>query len=178
MHAIGPRVNVFFTHLMTMTFVLVAIGSSFSYMQLRKSSPIVDLRMSEMSFLRQLQREKCDQAYIKFDLDADFRKMWSWNINHMYVYVVAEYQSSTHTRNEVVVWDSILSGRQDALIARKGQYNKYSLKDHGYGLRNTPVTLKFKYNILPYMGPLFYGEEGQTSFNVPANYTSRSVSFA
>lgn len=96
----------------------------------------------------------------------------------MYVYVVAEYQSNTHTRNEVIVWDSILSGREDALIARKGQYNKYSLKDHGYGLRNTPVTLKFKYNILPYMGPLFYGEEGQTSFTVPANYTGRSVSFA
>ncbi|CAN8068491.1 unnamed protein product [Agarophyton chilense] len=177
MHAIGPRLNVFFTHLMTMIFVLVAIGSSFSYVQLRTSSPSVDLQMTEMRFLRQLYRERCDQAYIRFDINADFRNMWSWNINHMYVYVVAEYESPTHSRNEVVVWDNILSGRKDGLIAKKGQYNKYSLKDHGYGLRNAHVTLKLKYNILPYMGPLFYGEQGNATFVVPANYTDQTATF-
>lgn len=51
MHAFGPRVNVFFTHVMTMLFVLVAIGSSVSYVQLRSSEPAVDLRVAEMSFL-------------------------------------------------------------------------------------------------------------------------------
>lgn len=104
--------------------------------------------------------------------------MWSWNINHMYIYVVAEYASKTHTRNEVVVWDSILSRRADALVHRKGQYNKYSLKDHGYGLRGVDVALKFKYNILPYMGPLFYGESGDTTFGIPSEYTSKSVTFS
>lgn len=177
MHAVGPRVNVFFTHLMTMLFVLVSIGSSVSYMQLKSSSPKVELEISEMSFLRRLSKERCDQAYIKFELLADFEKMWSWNINHMYVYVVAEYESATHPRNEVVVWDAIVSHRNQSVIRRKGQYNKYSLKDHGYGLRGTDVTLKFKYNILPYMGPLFYGEAGQSVFSVPSNYTSKSVTF-
>lgn len=70
MHALGPRLNVFFTHLMTMLFVLVAIGSSYSYMQLRSAGPTVDLRVSEMAFLRKLARENCDQAYVKFDLTA------------------------------------------------------------------------------------------------------------
>lgn len=175
MHAIGPRVNVFFTHLMTMLFILVSIGSSMSYLQLKASQPDVTVGISELSFLRKLYKERCDQAYVKFELLADFSKMWSWNINHMYVYVVAEYESPTHPRNEVVVWDAIVSHRNQSVIHRKGQYNKYSLKDHGYGLRGAEVTLKFKYNILPYMGPLFYGESGQTTFTVPSNYTSKSV---
>lgn len=177
MHGLGPRVNVFFTHIMTMLFVLVAIGSSFSYMQLRSSHPDVDINLREMTFLRKLYKERCDQAYIKFDLVADFTKMWSWNINHMYVYVVAEYTSPSHPRNEVVVWDSILSSRKEALVRRNGQFNKYSLKDRSYGLRGADVALKFKYNILPYMGPLFYGETGETSFLVPANYTSKVTKF-
>lgn len=95
----------------------------------------------------------------------------------MYVYVVAEYKSKIHPRNEVIIWDTILSARKQALIKKKGQFNKYSLRDHGHGLRNAEVALKLKYNILPYMGPLFYGEEGENRFTIPANYTSRSVKF-
>ena len=94
----------------------------------------------------------------------------------MYIYVVAEYQSPTHPRNEVIVWDSILSSRSQALVKKRNQPNKYSLRDHGYGLRGAEVSLKFKYNILPYMGPLFYGEQGHTTFTVPANYSTSSVS--
>eukprot|EP00177_Eucheuma_denticulatum_P003269 GFKZ01005908.1.p1 GENE.GFKZ01005908.1~~GFKZ01005908.1.p1 ORF type:complete len:180 (+),score=17.33 GFKZ01005908.1:434-973(+) len=175
MHAVGPRTNVFFTHLMTMIFTLVAVGSTYSYLQLRASKPYVELHVSELSFLRQLKKEQCDQAYVKFDLDADFARMWTWNINHMYVYVVAEYESDTHRRNEVVIWDAILSGKAQGLVNRRGQYNKYSLKDHGYGLRGKDIVVRLKYNILPYMGPLYYGEEGVTSFTIPNNYTSRAL---
>lgn len=95
----------------------------------------------------------------------------------MYVYVVAEYESKSHIRNEVVVWDSILSSREQALVKRIGQANKYSLRDHGYGLRGADVQLRFKYNILPYMGPLMYGEEGIDEFTVPMNYTKRSIRY-
>jgi len=51
MHAIGPRINVFSTHVVSMLVVLVAIGSSVSYMQLQSASPDVDLRISELNFL-------------------------------------------------------------------------------------------------------------------------------
>lgn len=115
--------------------------------------------------------ERCDQAYLNLDIKADFSKMWSWNIHRMYVYIVAEYSTEKHPRNEVVVWDKILHGRKDALIELKARRNKYSLKDHGYGLRGNNVELKFKYNIMPYMGPLLYGEKGTHEFTLPADYT-------
>lgn len=95
----------------------------------------------------------------------------------MYIYVVAEYESKSHPRNEVIVWDSILSGRDKAVVHRKGQYNKYSLKDYAYGLRGANVTLRFKYNILPFMGPLFYGEAGETTFTIPNEYTTATVTY-
>ncbi len=90
----------------------------------------------------------------------------------MYVYVVAEYSTRRHPRNEVVIWDKILNGRKDAVVKQMGLRNKYSLKDHGYGLRGRDVTLKFKYNIMPYMGPLMYGAVGEHSFSLPDQYIS------
>lgn len=101
--------------------------------------------------------------------------MWTWNINHMYVYAVAEYATETHGRNEVIIWDAILSGKEEGKFKKRNQYNKYSLKDHGYGLGGKEVTVRVKYNILPYMGPLFYGEEGVTKFVVPNNYTNKAT---
>lgn len=89
----------------------------------------------------------------------------------MYVYVVAEYKTAKHPRNEVVVWDKILHGRKDALVNITARRNKYSLKDHGFGLRNAEVEFKFKYNIMPYMGPLLYGEQGVHSTTLPGEYT-------
>lgn len=51
MHAIGPRVNIFSTHVMSMLIALVAVGSSVSYVQLMSAEPDVALRVSEVSFL-------------------------------------------------------------------------------------------------------------------------------
>lgn len=120
---------------------------------------------------RRNDRERCDQAYVHLDLTADFRKMWSWNIHRMYVYVVAEYSTPAHPRNEVIVWDKILHGRHDALVKMTSRRNKYSLKDHGFGLRGNDIKLSFRYNIMPYMGPLLYGESGTNKFKLPEAYT-------
>lgn len=96
--------------------------------------------------------------------------MWNWNINRMYVYVTAEYSTRQFPRNEVVIWDAILHSRKEAVVSRKAKRNKYSLKDHGFGLRGRNVTLKFKYNIMPYMGPLMYGAVGEHQFTLPDEY--------
>lgn len=90
----------------------------------------------------------------------------------MYVYVVAEYDTPRHPRNEVIVWDRILNHRGEALVNETSRRNKYSLKDHGYNLRGRDVSLKFKYNIMPYMGPLMYGAVGEHSFALPSDYVS------
>jgi signal peptidase complex subunit 3 len=108
---------------------------------------------------------------------ADFRKMWTWNTAHIFAYVVADYETKSHVRNEVVIWDTILSSKADALISRTGQWNKYSLRDHGYGLRGADVSLQLRYSIMPHMGVLMYGAHGEHNFTLPSAYSGATSSY-
>jgi signal peptidase complex subunit 3 len=103
--------------------------------------------------------------------------MWTWNTAHIFAYVVADYETKTHVRNEVVIWDTIVSSKADALISRAGQWNKYSLRDHGYGLRGVDVSLQLRYSIMPHMGVLMYGAHATHNFTLPAAYTGATSSY-
>lgn len=177
MHALGPRVNHLSTHLASMLSALVVLGSVISYSSITAAEPVVSLSLATTPALKRLPRERCDQAMLKFDLNADLRPVWSWNVKHLYVSVVADYESATHTRNEVVVWDDILSSAEEAEVLRPGQWNKYSLKDHGYGLKGRDVKLLFKYSVMPYMGVLMYGEQPGVPFTLPEEYSGVRKSY-
>lgn len=157
-----------------MLFLGVALaGSLFGYGQMYNKSPKVSITDLQIDHFRRSSRERCDQAFVRFDLDADLSTLWNWNTNHIFAYIVAEYETERNKRNEVVVWDSILSEKKDTAIKARRQWNKYSLKDYGYGLKGTDVSFKFKYNIMPHMGMLMYGESGETSLVMPSEYTSK-----
>lgn len=177
MHALWPRVNMFSTHLMGMLCALVAAGSVTSYARLYGAAPAVSLALAADPALSRLPGERCDQATLRFDLHADLRPLWSWNVNHMYVSVVAGYESKSHVRNEVVVWDYIVSGREEAELKKSRQMNKYRLKDHGYGLRGADVDLTFRYSVMPHMGVLIYGEEQGKNFTLPPEYSGVKSSY-
>lgn len=72
------------------------------------------------------------------------------------------------------MWDTILTSREDSEIHRNGQWNKYMLKDRGYGLRGANVTLRLHYSIMPHMGMLLYGQKGEHRFTMPDAYTGAS----
>mmetsp|Transcript_7987 Transcript_7987/g.16056 ORF Transcript_7987/g.16056 Transcript_7987/m.16056 type:complete len:123 (+) Transcript_7987:330-698(+) len=117
-------------------------------------------------------RERCDQAHLVLDINIDFRECWNWNVNHIYVSVLAEFETKARKRNEVVVWDRILSSKRDARIKLQEARNKYLLKDLGYNLRGTPVTLRVQYSILPHTGALkvYKPEAGHYNFTMPDKY--------
>jgi hypothetical protein len=177
MHAPWPRVNQLSTHVMGMLCALVVLGSAVSYAQTARAAPTVSLALAADPALKRLTRERCDQAMLKFDLAADLRPVWSWNVKHVYVSVVAGYVSDSHVRNEVVVWDDIVSARDEAELVRTDQWNKYSLKDHGFGLKGRTVDLSFRYSIMPYMGVLMYGRQAGTSFTLPQEYAGVKTAY-
>lgn len=51
-----------------------------------------------------------EYAIIKFDLDADFTSLFTWNTKQLFVWVTAEYPSSTSgvPASEAVIWDLII----------------------------------------------------------------------
>lgn len=51
MHALRPRLNTLSSHTMTMLMVIVAVGSSVSYMQLNSQRPEVAVGVSKIHFL-------------------------------------------------------------------------------------------------------------------------------
>jgi signal peptidase complex subunit 3 len=103
--------------------------------------------------------------------------MWTWNTGYIFAYIVAEYMSKTHVRNEVVIWDTILDSRKNAMIHRKAQPSKYSLRDHDYGLRGTNVTLRLRYSVMPHIGVLTYGMQGEDHFSLPEMYSGATTNY-
>jgi Signal peptidase subunit len=103
--------------------------------------------------------------------------MWTWNTGYIFAYVVAEYVSNSHARNEVVLWDIILDSRKNSAIHRKGQRIKYSLRDHGYGLRGANVTLRLRYSVMPHIGVLTYGMNGEDDITLPEMYSGATTNY-
>lgn len=121
---------------------------------------------------RYLPDEQCDQAYLALDIDADLRPLFHTNTAHVYAYVTAAYANSTsHVRNEVVVWDRMISGRDTAVVKVAKGWVKYSLKDWGVGLRGAPVRLWLRWSRMPRLGGLTYGGVEGESYTMPSEYT-------
>lgn len=121
---------------------------------------------------RYLPEERCDQAYLALDIDADLRPLFHTNTAHVYAYVTAAYANSTsHVRNEVVVWDRMISGRDTAVVKVAKGWVKYSLKDWGVGLRGAPVRLWLRWSLMPRVGALTYGGVEGEAYTMPSEYT-------
>jgi len=72
--------------------------------------------------------------------------------------------------NQVTIWDVIIQEKENALISKKGAMNKYSLFDHGYGLRDREVTFYLNWYTVPVSGILF-GKRGEASrLKLPSDY--------
>ncbi|KAG6832038.1 hypothetical protein H0H87_003019 [Tephrocybe sp. NHM501043] len=70
--------------------------------------------------------------------------------------------TSIKVKNDVVVWDRIVRRKEDAVINVVGK-NKYMLRDLETTFKNVPPAhYALKYNVMPYVGALTYGEAGRT----------------
>ncbi|KAF9930221.1 hypothetical protein FBU30_000765 [Linnemannia zychae] len=104
-------------------------------------------------------------------IDADLTSLFHWNTKQLFVYAVAEYSTPTHPKNQIVLWDSIIKRKSDALIRKKGLVNKYSLIDVNKKWTDIQANVSLHWNIVPYVGFMTYGHskasEGYT-FPLPS----------
>ena len=54
-----------------------------------------------------------------FDLEADLTELFHWNNKQLFVYILAEYETTQNDINQVVVWDRII---------KRGEKMKLNLK--------------------------------------------------
>ncbi|KAF9283668.1 hypothetical protein BGZ68_005224 [Mortierella alpina] len=90
-------------------------------------------------------------------IDADLSSLFHWNTKQLVVFAVAEYSTPTHPKNQIVLWDSIIKRKSDAVIHKRGLRNKYSLIDVNKKWSNVNANVSLHWNIVPYVGFMTYG---------------------
>ncbi|KZT29087.1 signal peptidase 22 kDa subunit [Neolentinus lepideus HHB14362 ss-1] len=112
---------------------------------------------------RRLPNVKQDFAFVNFNLSADLTPLFHWNTKQLFLYLQAEYVDSKGVPNDVVIWDSIVRRKEDAVINVMGR-NKYVFRDLSRSFRKAqPANYSLRYNLMPYVGVLTYGEAGRSS---------------
>ena len=167
MHNIWIRLNAVIFFALSVLFAMAVMCATSTF--LHTAEPIVSvLRMNHLKTLRN--HQGVDRALLAIDLHADMRPAFHWNLKQLFVYVVAEYPSKRNTLNQVVIWDTIIESRDDAVINIDKASIKYALTDQGAELRNMTVTLKLQWDHMPLTGRLYIAEAAGSQFTMPAKY--------
>ncbi|XP_063050553.1 signal peptidase complex subunit 3-like [Engraulis encrasicolus] len=136
----------------------------------------VDIRVSKV-MLKNVDdftgpRERSDLSFLVFDVSADLRPIFDWNVKQLFLYLSAEYATKNNALNQVVLWDKIvLRGGETKLKLRESK-PEYLFFDDGNGLRsNKNITLTLSWNVVPNAGilPLVMGS-GHVSIPFPDSY--------
>mmetsp|Transcript_95225 Transcript_95225/g.186902 ORF Transcript_95225/g.186902 Transcript_95225/m.186902 type:complete len:170 (+) Transcript_95225:13-522(+) len=167
MHNIWVRLNAVIFFALTVLLVLATLCALSTYMHTEQ--PVIKtLKMNTLRSLRQHGGQ--DRALMSFDINADLRPAFHWNLKQLFVYVVAEYESSTNPLNQVIIWDKIIESKDTAWIKEKNEFVKYALIDQGQELRNKTVSLRLMWDHMPLTGRLYNGDERKSSFTLPSKY--------
>ena len=116
-----------------------------------------------------------DRALLSFNLHADMNPALHWNIKQLFLYVVASYKTKTNSKNEIVLWDSIIEAinPDDWAIEADNMFVKYALVDQGNELRGKDIELQLRWDHMPLTGLLHIGEQNKattTTFTLPNVY--------
>jgi len=112
--------------------------------------------------------KKQEFAFYKFDYEADLTPLFDWNTKQLFLYLSAEYINAQGVKNDIVLWDRIVRRKRDAKIKIKGVKNKYRFRELSTSFRDVgPANFTLKYNLMPYVGLLTYGEAGRTPTAIP-----------
>lgn len=99
-----------------------------------------------------------ENARFKFDLVADFSNVVDWNTKQIFAYVYVELDEEDKSDNKLVIWDKILTNKNNMYINYKNLKSKYSIWDYDPKLSGRSGQLKLGYNIQPHVGPLTFAE--------------------
>jgi len=120
---------------------------------------------------------KQEMAFVNFNITADLTPLFHWNTKQLFLYLEAEYTNAQGVMNEVVIWDRIVRRKADAVIKVVGGKNKYSFREISSTFKNVPpARYTLKYNVMPHVGALVYGEAGTTIEEVPFSAVESRVS--
>jgi hypothetical protein len=91
-----------------------------------------------------------ESAFVSFDLQADFRPVWSGSTKQLYVFLAAEAENAS---SRVILWDQTIGSFDEAVLDLSNHRAKYVLRAFpNEKLRGNPMTLRLHYMVMPYIG--------------------------
>ncbi|KAI0745654.1 signal peptidase subunit [Earliella scabrosa] len=169
MHTVYSRINNVSAMLSTCIMALLAAISLSSL--LFTADPKGEVKVTSIQVFpgnaRRYANKDQDFTFVNFNLTADLTPLFNWNTKQLFLYVSAEYESKQGVKNEVVIWDRIVRRKEDAQLSVAGR-NKYVFRELSTSFKDAaPAHYALKYNVMPYVGALTYGEAARTVEPVP-----------
>ncbi|KAF8504104.1 signal peptidase 22kDa subunit [Gautieria morchelliformis] len=181
MHSIYQRINGISALLSSCLLALLA-AIALSSLAIQATRPSAAASLSAVSlkvYKEQAERfrgKRQELAFYTFDYEADLTPLFDWNTKQIFLYLSAEYTNAQGVKNDVVLWDRIVRRKRDAKIKIKGVKNKYRFRELSTSFSNvSPANFTLKYNLMPYVGVLTYGEAGRTPNAIPFPPAETSV---
>lgn len=172
------RANAVFFFSLSVLFAL-AVGSFLTTLWIRPTYTVSKLELKELKTLRPQREtlhrpEVTDRAIVTFDLDADLRGVFNWNVKQLFVFVTARYATKTNPFNEVVIWDRVVNRTADARLRLTDVFNEHPILDQGTELRGTPITLSLNWDVMPITGFLYKVAVPTTTVRMPPMYCTEA----
>jgi len=124
---------------------------------------------------RRYKNKQQDFAFVGFNVTADLSPLFNWNTKQLFVYLEAEYTNKQGVRSDVVIWDRIIRRKEDANVVVSGR-NKYIFREVSTSFKDvSPAHYSLKYNVMPYVGMLTYGEAARTTEPLSFPESSQSI---
>ncbi|KAG0177397.1 Signal peptidase complex subunit [Apophysomyces sp. BC1021] len=96
---------------------------------------------------------KSEFGRLSFDLDADFTPLFDWNTKQVF------------NRNAIVLWDTIITSKDNANLTLRNVPNKYALIDVNKKWSHQQANLSLQWDVTPYVGLLQGGRSKSSSAN-------------
>jgi signal peptidase complex subunit 3 len=169
MHNIWVRLNAVIFFALTVLLVCAIVCALSTYLH----TGVPQIKILRMNTLRSLrQHGGQDRALLSFDIHADLRPAFHWNLHQLFVFVVAEYESDANPLNQVIIWDKIIKSPEEAVLKEMNEFVKYALIDQGQELRNKTVSLRLMWDAMPLTGRIYVSDERKSSFTLPGTYNT------
>jgi signal peptidase complex subunit 3 len=179
MHSLPTRVNTVASMGFTALAVCAAVMASITFVNetwLAPSMPTARITVRPTQLVRTEHPHplkpssvrSLDRCIVFLDVVADFTPSFNWNTKQVYVYAVAHYTTKQMKRNEVTLWDTILTSSDQAKL-NLPRVADYFFDDYGTNLRGANVTVRLWYHIMSHSGFTFTREVEAAATSFIAN---------
>ncbi|KAJ3111638.1 Signal peptidase complex subunit [Phlyctochytrium bullatum] len=91
--------------------------------------------MGRVGYYYEYNQPLSELAAVQFNMEADLTQLFNWNTKQLFVFVVVEYATKTHGTNQIVIWDDIITSKENAKISFKNRKQDYLASDINYKIR-------------------------------------------